>query len=108
MLSEQLTELQMYVDMAKVHIGELQSGKKAASAKARSALQKGKAICQSLRKECMEQVKNIPVKSRVKVAPVEPPVVETPVPAVEPPVVETPVPSVEPPAKRKKTKRKTK
>ena len=92
-LNEQLTQLQLHFDMAKAHISELESGKKAASAKARSALQKCKTICHELRKQCVEHVKTIPVKTRVKITPTEVPVAEAP--AVEAPVV-------------KKTKRKTK
>ena len=124
-LNDQILQIQMNLDQAKEHVVQLEAGRKSASCKARSCLQKIKVIAHELRKQCCEQVKTIPVKSRVKVKvvptevlvsePVAEPVLPSEPVAAEPvvsePVVSEPVsepvaePVAEPVVVPKKSKR---
>ena len=89
-LKSMIDEMEIYMGSAKNYVLELEEGKKkASSAKARSELLKIKSLAHMARKGCILSQKNIPVKSRVKVTPVEP---DT---AVEVPKVAVPMTSKE-------------
>ena len=72
------------MDSAKNHVIAIEEEKKASSAKARSELMKIKTLAHLVRKGCITSQKNIPVKSRVKVTPVETEIEVPEVPEVEP------------------------
>ena len=109
-LNDQILQIQMNLDQAKEHIVQLEAGRKASSAKARTALQKIKVLAHELRKACITTQKTIPVKSRVKITPTEPVVAEPVLPPEPEPVAdvicmkpaETPKPAKKP-RKSKKT-----
>jgi hypothetical protein len=100
-----IDEMEIYIGSAKNYILELEGGKKSSSARARSEMMKIKNLSHLVRKGCITSQKNIPVKSRVKVTPVEvPEVVEVPMISKDSEVVE-----VEPAKKLpKKSKAKAK
>ena len=99
-LNDQILQIQMNLDQAKEHIVQLEAGRKASSAKARSALQKIKVLAHELRKACMITQKAIPVRAKGKMIPFE--YVEPPVPVLPPEPAETPKPAKKP-RKSKKT-----
>ena len=114
-LNDQILQIQMNLDQAKEHIVQLEAGRKASSAKARSALQKVKVLAHELRKACMITQKALPVRAKGKMTPFEyvtgRPVVAEPVLPPEPEPVadvicmkpaETPKPAKKP-RKSKKT-----
>ena len=70
-LKSMLDEMEIYMDSAKNHVLALEGGKKSSSAKARSEMMKIKNLSHLVRKGCILSQKNIPVKSRVKITPVE-------------------------------------
>ena len=101
-LNDLIVKVQLNLDFAKEHVGQLEAGKKASAPKARTALQNIKVLAHELRKACIVSQKSIPVKSRTKVAPIEP-VVEVPAPEPEPVAEAEPV-AVAPVKKPRKLK----
>ena len=70
-LTQQFAELQSLVSQAQTELLSLQNGKKASAPRIRASLQKIKTVAQSMRGEVMQFTKELPIKSRTKVAPVE-------------------------------------
>ena len=107
-LNDQILQIQMNLDQAKEHIVQLEAGRKASSAKARSALQKVKVLAHELRKACMITQKAIPVRAKGKMTPFEyvvaEPVTGRPVVPPEPEPVEEIKPK---PAKKPRKSKKT-
>ena len=106
-LNDQILQIQMNLDRAKEHIVQLEAGRKASSAKARTDLQKIKVLAHQLRKGCVEHVKSIPKKSKIRVIPTEPGLPSEPVlptDPVLPPELEAPVVIPKKPKRLKKTR----
>ena len=111
-LNDQILQIQMNLDQAKEHIVQLEAGRKASSAKARSALQKVKVLAHELRKACMITQKAIPVRAKGKMTPFEyvvaEPVTGRPVVPPEPVLPPEPVEEIKPkPAKKPRKSKKT-
>ena len=87
-LNDQILQIQMNLDQAKEHIVQLEAGRKASSAKARSALQKVKVLAHELRKACMITQKAIPVRAKGKMTPFEYVVAEPVLPPEPEPVAD--------------------
>ena len=104
-LNDQILQIQMNLDQAKEHIVQLEAGRKASSAKARSALQKVKVLAHELRKACMIKQKALPVRAKGKMTPFEYVVAE---PVLPPEPVAEPVEEIKPkPAKKPRKSKKT-
>ena len=101
-LNDQIIQLEFNLKIAKEHITELEAGRKASSAKARSVLQKVKVLAHELRKGCITTQKAIPVRSKGKMTPFEYVVAEPVLPPE--PVIEPPAPK---PAKKPRKSKKT-
>ena len=70
-LTQQFAELQSLVSQAQTELLSLQNGKKASAPRVRASLQKIKTVAQAMRGDVMTFTKDLPTKSRTKVAPVE-------------------------------------
>ena len=64
-LTDKINEIILHAESAKNHIESLEKGRKASCAKSRADLLKIKNLSHELRKDCMNTMKTIPVKSRV-------------------------------------------
>ncbi len=84
-LTENLANLKIHMETTDKELVSLISGRKASSARARKSLQNLKALAHTMRKQIVEHVKSLPVKSK-KVGPVEAAPVEPPEEAVEAPM----------------------
>ena len=70
-LTQQIAELQSLVSQASSELQSLQNGKKASAPRIRASLQKIKTVAQAMRGGVMQFTKELPTKSRTKVAPIE-------------------------------------
>jgi hypothetical protein len=94
-LSEQIAVLRANLEETEKHVKSLESGRKSASAKARSNLMKLKSQSHQLRKSVMEHTKSLPVKTRTKLAEIVTGV-ETPEAIVKPKRIRKKAKEVEP------------
>jgi hypothetical protein len=82
-LTENLANLKIHMETTEKELASLVAGRKASSARARKALQNLKALAHTMRKQIVEHMKSLPVKSKPKkvaevVGPVEPEEAEAP------------------------------
>ena len=103
-LNQQAAELKTLLSQFDLELKSLQSGKKASAPRARSSLQKIKTLSHSMRSGVMSFTKELPTKTRAKLAVAEPVAEDIPPPPVlERVASEAPVPV----AKKKTVKEKT-
>lgn len=84
-LAENLSSLKSHVSTLETELADLMKGRKASSARARKLLQTLKTTSHTMRKQVVEHVKTMPVKTKTKVVSVVPEVVPE-VPEVVPEV----------------------
>ena len=70
-LTQQFAELQSLVSQGQTELLSLLQGRKASAPRVRASLQKIKTVAQAMRGGVMQFTKELPTKSRTKVAPVE-------------------------------------
>ena len=74
-----INEIRMQLDTAEREITSLEGGRKASAARARKALQIIKGLSHALRKQVVEDSKNLPTKKRGEAEPTEPTEVAEPI-----------------------------